>query len=126
MEKLIPVEDLLKFTKKKSQYAWRWDHSFNLKDKATIYINYGYNENELPDELVLTFKYIDTEKSILKNQNIESNVVHKIKVPKPQSIGKSLLPFGFDIKTGNKILWKIFIEAQTKKEVSYTYFSFGE
>lgn len=125
MEQLIPTDKLLKFTKTKKQYGWRWDHSFNFKDKATMYISYGYAESELPEELVLTFKYIDKTKDILKDQNIESDIVHKIKVPKPKQVGKSELLFPFDIKSGNKLLWKIFIEAKTKKETTCIYFGFG-
>jgi hypothetical protein len=122
MTKLIPVDKLLKFTKSKKKYTWRWDHSFDMKAKAKIYINYGYTEKELPEELVITFKYIDSKKNILKNENIESNVIHKIKVPKRKAVGKSEIPISFDIKSGTNILWKISIEPITKKNESYIYF----
>ena len=125
MEKFIPVDKLLKFTSKKKNYSFRFDHSWNIKEKGKININYGYPDSERPIELDLTLKYLDLSKDILKNQNIESHEVHKIIIPKPQLVGKSEVPIDFKIKDGSKVLWKISFKAKTALEKSYLHFAFG-
>lgn len=124
--KKILVDKLMEFKQNKKQYAWRWDHSFNIKEKGTMYVSYGYAETELPERLKLKLTYLNTDKDLLKNQNIESEVLHDILIPKPNRTGKSELQIPFHIKDGAKVLWKVAFKAETKKEKSYLYFAIGD
>ena len=124
--KLIPVDQLMEFRSTKKTHQWYWDHKhLYIKDTGVIIINYGYAAEELPEELIVNFIYLDTSKKPLPSEHVVS---HKISIPSARKYdGKSELPpIVFKVQDGKKLLWKIAFRAKTKKLKTYLHYSLGD
>ena len=123
MDKVIHDGENLNFTQSKNRITYRWNHKYKLDKNVFMFLD--YTSGEAPEQITVTWIYLDKSKNILNNENPESEVKTTITIPPPRTVGKSQLKFNINNEKGNGILWKVSISAKTKKPKSRLYLIFG-
>jgi hypothetical protein len=123
MDKIIQDGENLSFTQNKNKITYRWNHKWKLDPHMLMFLD--YTSGEAPEQIIVTWTYLDKTRNILNNENPESEVKTTIIIPPPRTVGKSQLKFNINLKQGKSDLWKVSFTSKSKKSKSGLYLVFG-